>query len=171
MDFSTLLYEAIDTQNNHFKNPEDDQKNDKEDPLITLALDVLKRDSEKVALLRLKGFERVDIERSSGKHSVVCRHWLKGMCMKGEFCDFLHQLVYSRMPPCKSVEKNSFCTDRLKGCCIFKHTGDDESTDFLGSKENKNDLDHSDDLSYKNDLEKFTHAFNSALLFAFPRIV
>ena len=24
--------------------------------------------------------------------TVVCRHWLRGLCMKGETCEFLHQV-------------------------------------------------------------------------------
>ncbi len=28
----------------------------------------------------------------------VCRHWLRGLCMKGEQCGFLHQFDQNRMP-------------------------------------------------------------------------
>jgi hypothetical protein len=31
----------------------------------------------------------------------VCAFWLRGMCMKGESCGFLHKLVPERMPVCR----------------------------------------------------------------------
>lgn len=89
--------------------------------LKSMAIAVIKREADKAALLKLKGFERADIERRRGKHSVVCRHWLKNMCMKGEFCDFLHQLVYSRMPPCTIYGKIGYCPDERRGQCTMKH--------------------------------------------------
>ena len=36
-----------------------------------------------------------------GRHSVVCRHWWRGACMRGAACDFLHRVVYFRMPKCR----------------------------------------------------------------------
>lgn len=56
--------------------------------------------------------------RQRGRHTIVCRHWLKGMCMKGDFCDFLHQLIYLRMPACRN---QLWCPDIRRGCCPFKH--------------------------------------------------
>lgn len=31
----------------------------------------------------------------------VCRHWLRGLCMKGDYCGYLHQLDKVRMPICR----------------------------------------------------------------------
>ncbi|UKK02113.2 cleavage and polyadenylation specificity factor subunit 4 [Theileria orientalis] len=170
MEFSSVFKDTLRGQKRKRNQRSSIANNYKDNPLATLALNIVKRDTEKAALLRLKGFDRVDIERSRGKHSVVCRHWLKGMCMKGEFCDFLHQLVYSRMPPCKTVEKSSFCTDRLKGCCIFKHQ-DEDAFDGSSFKEIKKERDVPQELSYFKNPERFTQAFNAAILYAFPRIV
>jgi hypothetical protein len=31
---------------------------------------------------------------------VVCKHWLRGLCKKGDNCEFLHEYDLSKMPPC-----------------------------------------------------------------------
>ncbi|KAF8819259.1 zinc finger (CCCH type) motif-containing protein, partial [Cardiosporidium cionae] len=79
--------------------------------------------SEHQFLLSHQGFLRADIASRTGrgKHSIVCRHWLKGMCMKGDFCDFLHQLDYARMPVCRHFVKYRYCADLKRGLCLFKH--------------------------------------------------
>jgi hypothetical protein len=33
--------------------------------------------------------------------TIVCRHWLRNLCMKGESCEFLHQYDVDRMPVCR----------------------------------------------------------------------
>ena len=38
--------------------------------------------------------------------SVVCKHWLKGLCKKGEACEFLHEYNIRKMPECKCPEKH-----------------------------------------------------------------
>ncbi|PFH32739.1 zinc finger (CCCH type) motif-containing protein [Besnoitia besnoiti] len=75
---------------------------------------------EEVRLLNEQGIARADCVsgRQWGRHTVVCRHWWKGMCMKGEFCDFLHQLIYHRMPACRN---QLCCPDTRRGCCPFRH--------------------------------------------------
>ncbi|KAF8819095.1 zinc finger (CCCH type) motif-containing protein [Cardiosporidium cionae] len=79
--------------------------------------------SEHQFLLSHQGYLRADIASRTGrgKHSIVCRHWLKGMCMKGDFCDFLHQLDYARMPICRHFVKYRYCADLKRGVCLFKH--------------------------------------------------
>ena len=40
---------------------------------------------------------KVDYRRKK----VVCKHWLRGLCKKGDdTCDFLHRLDRDRMPEC-----------------------------------------------------------------------
>ena len=57
---------------------------------------------------------------TSAKHdprlrTVVCRHWLRGLCMKEAACEFLHQYDLSKMPFCRHGD----------GCkirdCPFRH--------------------------------------------------
>eukprot|EP01023_Acetabularia_acetabulum_P048994 TRINITY_DN5204_c0_g2_i1.p2 TRINITY_DN5204_c0_g2~~TRINITY_DN5204_c0_g2_i1.p2 ORF type:complete len:270 (-),score=39.86 TRINITY_DN5204_c0_g2_i1:156-965(-) len=52
----------------------------------------------------------------------VCTYWLKGLCMKGEQCGFLHQYVPERMPVCKTLQKHGACKDPD---CPFKHDLDE----------------------------------------------
>lgn len=52
----------------------------------------------------------------------VCRHWLRGLCMKGNDCGFLHQYDKSRMPVCRFFAKWGECREPD---CFFKHTNED----------------------------------------------
>ena len=57
---------------------------------------------------------------TSAKHdprlrTVVCRHWLRDLCMKGAACEFLHQYDLSKMPLCRHGDR---C--KLKDC-PFRH--------------------------------------------------
>ncbi len=47
--------------------------------------------------------------------TVVCRHWLRDLCMKGAACEFLHQYDLSKMPLCRHGER---CTVPN---CPFRH--------------------------------------------------
>ncbi|GMH69414.1 hypothetical protein TL16_g05153, partial [Triparma laevis f. inornata] len=62
--------------------------------------------------------------------TVVCRHWMKGLCMKGDRCEFLHQFSLSKMPLCRHSErcKNTQCpfrhikeSERME--CVFYRQG------------------------------------------------
>lgn len=83
-----------------------------------------KMEDEKLRLLQNQSVTRYD-PNIRGRHSIVCRHWIRNMCMKGEFCDFLHQYDYERMPPCFSYQKYAVCIDEALGNCPFKHKADD----------------------------------------------
>ena len=37
--------------------------------------------------------------------TVVCRHWLRDLCMKGAACEFLHQYDLSKMPLCRHGDR------------------------------------------------------------------
>jgi len=57
---------------------------------------------------------------TSAKHdprlrTVVCRHWLRDLCMKGAACEFLHQYDLQKMPICRHGED---C--KVKNC-PFRH--------------------------------------------------
>lgn len=47
--------------------------------------------------------------------TVVCRHWLRDLCMKGAACEFLHQFDLSKMPLCRHGDN---C--KIKDC-PFRH--------------------------------------------------
>jgi cleavage and polyadenylation specificity factor subunit 4 len=57
---------------------------------------------------------------TSAKHdprlrTVVCRHWLRDLCMKGSACEFLHQYDLSKMPLCRHGERCKI------NDCPFRH--------------------------------------------------
>jgi cleavage and polyadenylation specificity factor subunit 4 len=62
---------------------------------------------------------------TSAKHdprlrTVVCRHWLRDLCMKGAACEFLHQYDLAKMPLCRHGER---C--KIKDC-PFRHISEGE---------------------------------------------
>lgn len=52
--------------------------------------------------------------------TVVCRHWLRGLCMKGESCEFLHQFDTDRMPLCR------WGTNCTIADCPYRHVAEDD---------------------------------------------
>ncbi|GLD92054.1 hypothetical protein PINS_up000587 [Pythium insidiosum] len=52
--------------------------------------------------------------------TVVCRHWLRGLCMKGDNCEFLHQFDMARMPECR------WGMECQVPECPFRHVPDEE---------------------------------------------
>ena len=69
--------------------------------------------------------EEAQPQITSAKHdprlrTVVCRHWLRDLCMKGAACEFLHQYDLSKMPLCRHA-------DRCKiPDCPFRHISDED---------------------------------------------
>lgn len=61
-------------------------------------------------------FEPLVTATNNPKHKrEVCRYWIKGTCVKGIDCEFLHMWDLTRMPKCH----NENCSDTS---CPFKHT-------------------------------------------------
>lgn len=64
--------------------------------------------------------EEAEPVMTSAKHdprlrTVVCRHWLRDLCMKGKACEFLHQYDLTKMPLCRHGDR---C--KVKDC-PFRH--------------------------------------------------
>ncbi|KAI6188816.1 Cleavage and polyadenylation specificity factor subunit 4 [Aphelenchoides besseyi] len=53
-----------------------------------------------------------------GDKQVVCKHWLRGLCKKGDQCEFLHEYDLSKMPECFFFSKYMACSNRE---CPFRH--------------------------------------------------
>lgn len=53
------------------------------------------------------------------RNKVVCKHWLRGLCKKGDSCDYLHEYNLRKMPECLFFSKNGFCTQTPE--CIYLH--------------------------------------------------
>lgn len=45
------------------------------------------------------------LRHDHGGKVVVCKHWLRGLCKKGDQCRFLHQYDSARMPACYFYSK------------------------------------------------------------------
>ncbi|NXR83968.1 CPSF4 factor, partial [Pycnonotus jocosus] len=57
--------------------------------------------------------------RHGGAKPAVCKHWLRGLCKRGDGCDFLHDCDNaSRMPECYFYSKFGECGDKD---CPFLH--------------------------------------------------
>ncbi|KTF89057.1 hypothetical protein cypCar_00012714 [Cyprinus carpio] len=54
----------------------------------------------------------------SGEKSVVCKHWLRGLCKKGDQCEFLHEYDMTKMPECYFYSKFGECSNKE---CPFLH--------------------------------------------------
>ena len=52
--------------------------------------------------------------------TIVCRHWLNKLCLKGGNCEFLHQLDLDRLPECQNGMN---C--EIEGCEL-RHSDEDE---------------------------------------------
>lgn len=50
--------------------------------------------------------------------NVVCKHWLRGLCKKGDDCEFLHVYDITKMPECYFYSMLNLCTNKE---CIFLH--------------------------------------------------
>lgn len=48
----------------------------------------------------------------------VCRHWLRGLCMRGDACGYLHQYDKDRMPVCRFFRLDGGCREKD---CLYKH--------------------------------------------------
>ncbi|KAL7677202.1 hypothetical protein ACOME3_003442 [Neoechinorhynchus agilis] len=53
-----------------------------------------------------------------GDRTVVCKHWLRGLCKKGDDCEFLHEYDMSKMPECYFYSKFGQCMNKE---CLFLH--------------------------------------------------
>ncbi|GCB62357.1 hypothetical protein scyTo_0004238 [Scyliorhinus torazame] len=53
-----------------------------------------------------------------GDKTIVCKHWLRGLCKKGDQCEFLHEYDEAKMPRCYFYSKFGECN---KQECPFLH--------------------------------------------------
>ncbi|NXQ52053.1 CPSF4 factor, partial [Anthoscopus minutus] len=63
--------------------------------------------------------------RHGGAKSPVCKHWLRGLCKRGDDCDFLHDYDATRMPECYFYSKFGECSNKD---CPFLHVEATAST-------------------------------------------
>ncbi|KAJ5403719.1 hypothetical protein N7509_003590 [Penicillium cosmopolitanum] len=51
--------------------------------------------------------------------SLVCKHFLKGLCKKGVKCEYLHEYNLRRMPECQSFSRSGYCPNGDD--CLYQH--------------------------------------------------
>jgi cleavage and polyadenylation specificity factor subunit 4 len=50
---------------------------------------------------------------------IICKHWLKGLCKKGDACEFLHEYNVRKMPECWFFNKHGYC--QIVEECLYRH--------------------------------------------------
>lgn len=53
-----------------------------------------------------------------GDRTIVCKHWLRGLCKKGDQCEFLHEYDMKKMPECYFYSRFNACHNKE---CPFLH--------------------------------------------------
>lgn len=56
---------------------------------------------------------------TGGLNSLVCKHWLRGLCKKGVPCEFLHEYNLRKMPECNFFMRNGYCSNGEE--CLYLH--------------------------------------------------
>ncbi|KAI5843724.1 hypothetical protein BZA05DRAFT_410465 [Tricharina praecox] len=56
---------------------------------------------------------------SSSFNNLVCKHWLRSLCKKGEGCEFLHEYNLRKMPECNFFVRNGYCSNGEE--CLYLH--------------------------------------------------
>jgi cleavage and polyadenylation specificity factor subunit 4 len=56
---------------------------------------------------------------------VVCKHWIRGLCKKGDECEFLHAYDMSKMPECYFFQRYGVCGNSE---CQFLHLNPEDRT-------------------------------------------
>ncbi|KAA8912869.1 hypothetical protein FN846DRAFT_931901 [Sphaerosporella brunnea] len=60
---------------------------------------------------------------SSTFNNLVCKHWLRSLCKKGEGCEFLHEYNSRKMPECNFFVRNGYCSNGEE--CLYLHVDPD----------------------------------------------
>ncbi len=51
--------------------------------------------------------------------SLVCKHWMRALCKKGDACEFLHEFNLRRMPECNNYARHGTCPNGDD--CVYPH--------------------------------------------------
>jgi hypothetical protein len=51
--------------------------------------------------------------------SIICKHWLRGLCKRIQKCDYLHEYNLRRMPECSEYAQYAICANGDE--CLFLH--------------------------------------------------
>ncbi|KFQ33315.1 Cleavage and polyadenylation specificity factor subunit 4, partial [Mesitornis unicolor] len=65
------------------------------------------------------------LRHGGGDKAVVCKHWLRGLCKRGDTCNFLHEYDTTKLPECYFYSKFGECSNKN---CPFLHADATAST-------------------------------------------
>lgn len=54
-----------------------------------------------------------------GERTIVCKHWLRHLCKKGDDCEFLHEYDMAKMPICYFFKNLENVTIRTASICML----------------------------------------------------
>ena len=89
--------------------------------------DDLKIASRDVCQFYLKGFcqlgktcpqKHVKRRFDDADKTIVCKHWLRNLCKKGDGCEYLHEFNMEKMPECFFFSKYKECSNQE---CFYRH--------------------------------------------------
>lgn len=78
---------------------------------------------EPVSLFTLLAGGMCPFRHISGEKTVVCKHWLRGLCKKGDQCEFLHEYDMTKMPECYFYSKFGKVWSILEGLAESQASG------------------------------------------------
>ena len=61
---------------------------------------------------------RCQFRHTKRDQSVMCKHWLRGLCKKGDACEFLHEYNLKKMPECWFYSNYGECSNTE---CMYLH--------------------------------------------------
>jgi cleavage and polyadenylation specificity factor subunit 4 len=62
--------------------------------------------------------DRCPFRHVRADRTIVCKHWLRGLCKKGDLCEFLHEYDMTKMPECYFYSRFNACHNKE---CPFLH--------------------------------------------------
>ncbi|TGZ84387.1 hypothetical protein EX30DRAFT_347022 [Ascodesmis nigricans] len=75
-----------------------------------------------------------DSTSSDLPRSLVCKHWLRSLCKKGEACEFLHEYNLRKMPECNFYVRYGYCSNNEE--CLYLHIHPDSKIPVCPHYEN-----------------------------------
>lgn len=60
----------------------------------------------------------------SKRKQLVCVHWIKNRCTRGDECDYLHAYIEEKVPVCRFYQQNGHCHKEQE--CVYRHPKPEE---------------------------------------------
>lgn len=70
------------------------------------------------------------------RKKLVCVHWLKSRCTRGDTCDYLHQYDQDKLPICRYYTQHGHCQKEEE--CVYRHPKISDNIGIAGNKKAEN---------------------------------